>query len=943
MSAPDHYEGEPSDERWTPPRAGPQPRASVIVPTFNHADILPLCLNALLAQTLPPEAIEIIVVDDGSSDATPTVLADYAARFPRVRAFRQHNQGPAAARNLGAREAHGEFLLFTDDDCEPTPSWVEEMLRPFEEDPILVGVKGAYRTRQTGVVARFAQIEFETRYRKLERERYIDFVDSHAAAFRREIFLSLRGFDTRFPKANNEDTEFSYRVAAAGFKMAFNPKALVYHRHPDTLFRYLKVKFGRAYWRMIVYRAYPEKMRSDSYTPQTLKLQILLMLLAAMLGLGGVFYRPLWWGLPIIGLLFALSLMPFLVVLIDWPPLTRAWSLPASLGRRLARMPWLRALASCRLYDCVRNGLRAVGNVLHACAAVGFRILRPAVQGAVFPLLRCAWRSTWALVDGCSRVGRAIGRGLGEAVRATGRTVRARARAWAAGKMGIWTRARLRSLTQNRLFMAGAAIVMILLRGMAMAGGVLWAAVPHGNASNRFSQAAAVVLADILAVSFATALAYATKVFLLDHFFNAPDVPVGFAWHYLPFVVAIFLFAFYMGGLYRPSIRSSPVNEFVNLFKTVTLVGLVLAILIYLAGIRHTRLILVPTCFNAILLTLVFRSLVRRSFGRRAGNGREKTRTRMLIVGTGEMGRLVCRRLRRDRAEGYDVLGFVSQQPGESGTRIEGLDVLGSFDQLAELIDRLDVQDVFLASPMLTHDETLELVHRHGNKPGVRFHVVSNIFDLISTEIDLVGRLDMPVASLRNESAPLFDLLAKRAFDVTVSAGILILAMPLWLLIALAIRLETDGPALFRQERIGLRGRPFDILKFRTMFADTEKFQLSPSSRDDRRITRIGRFLRRTSLDEFPQLINVLKGEMSLVGPRPEMPFIVERYQPWERKRLDVKPGLTGLWQIMGRKDLPLHECLEYDFYYIKNRSLLMDLGILLKTIPVVFSGRGAF
>jgi lipopolysaccharide/colanic/teichoic acid biosynthesis glycosyltransferase len=142
---------------------------------------------------------------------------------------------------------------------------------------------------------------------------------------------------------------------------------------------------------------------------------------------------------------------------------------------------------------------------------------------------------------------------------------------------------------------------------------------------------------------------------------------------------------------------------------------------------------------------------------------------------------------------------------------------------------------------------------------------------------------------------------------------------------------------------VGLHGRHFTLLKFRTMKPDSGEYEVAPVSPDDSRITGLGRFLRKTSLDELPQLFNVLSGSMSLVGPRPEMPFIVEGYSDWQRRRLDVKPGLTGLWQIMGRKDLPLHENLEYDFYYIRNQSLMLDFAILIRTFTTVFLGRGAY
>ncbi|MBU0609988.1 MAG: sugar transferase, partial [Armatimonadetes bacterium] len=170
-----------------------------------------------------------------------------------------------------------------------------------------------------------------------------------------------------------------------------------------------------------------------------------------------------------------------------------------------------------------------------------------------------------------------------------------------------------------------------------------------------------------------------------------------------------------------------------------------------------------------------------------------------------------------------------------------------------------------------------------------------------------------------------------------------VLTGPLMLGIAVAIRRQTGAVALFRQRRVGLHGREFTMLKFRTMHSDADAYAPSPDAADDERITSVGRWLRRYSLDELPQLLNVLRGHMSIVGPRPEMPFLVEQYEPWQRRRLEALPGLTGLWQILGRKDLPLRDNLEYDFYYIRNQSLLLDLAILLRTIPIVILGKGAY
>ena len=185
--------------------------------------------------------------------------------------------------------------------------------------------------------------------------------------------------------------------------------------------------------------------------------------------------------------------------------------------------------------------------------------------------------------------------------------------------------------------------------------------------------------------------------------------------------------------------------------------------------------------------------------------------------------------------------------------------------------------------------------------------------------------------------------LVKRLCDIVAALLLLLLTAPLMAGIGLAIRRSTGEAALFLQRRVGYRGREFVMYKFRTMPSTAEAYALSPEAPNDARVTPVGRWLRKYSLDELPQLFNVLLGQMSIVGPRPEMPFVVAHYEPWQRQRLQAVPGMTGLWQILGRKDLPLRDNIEYDFYYIRNQSLLLDLAIFLRTVPIVLLGRGAY
>jgi len=212
-----------------------------------------------------------------------------------------------------------------------------------------------------------------------------------------------------------------------------------------------------------------------------------------------------------------------------------------------------------------------------------------------------------------------------------------------------------------------------------------------------------------------------------------------------------------------------------------------------------------------------------------------------------------------------------------------------------------------------------------------------HIQPLFTKQVELNFINGIPLLSFREIPQQLIRDTLKRCFDIIVSSLILLLTAPLWLAIAILIKLDSDGPVLFRQERIGKNGVPFFIYKFRTMFTNAPIFHSSPSASNDARITKAGRWLRKTSLDELPQFLNVLEGSMSLVGPRPEMGFIVNGYNELCRQRLRVKPGITGIWQISTDRTREIHEDISYDLFYVANRSLFLDVLILLRTIPALF------
>lgn len=531
-------------------------RASVIVPAHNAAGLLPGCLGALLSQKglAWGEDYEVIVVDDGSRDDTARVAAGLG-----VQVIVQPNAGPAAARNAGVRQARGAVVAFTDADCIPAGDWLVHLLEPFA-DPDVIGVKGVYRTNERGLTPRFVQCEYASKYARMLRQERIDFIDTYSAAYRRQVFVDHHGFDEIFPKPSVEDQEFSFRLARMGYRLVFQPLAAVYHRHDLNLREYAARKFGIGFWKAVMLNWLPEKTFSDSHTPFSQRLQLLLM--AAMI--------------------CALLLLPL------WQP--AAW-LTAALGGLL---------------------------LLSALPFLGFLA------------------------------------------------------------------------------------------------------------------------------------------------------------------------------------RSDP-----------------------------------PVLLAALPLLAV----------------------RALALGAG----LVC------------------------------------------------------------------------------------------------GILSPPKVIRRpRKGLSLLERSVKRAVDVVGASLGLLLSLPVMLILAAAIRLDSPGRVLFLQVRAGENGRPFRMVKLRSMVHDAEQ-RLDEVLKEnplrgpvykipgDARVTRVGRFMRRWSLDELPQFWNVLKGEMSLVGPRPEEMQVVNQYDDAQRQRLLVKPGMTGPMQVAGRGRLDMDDRLRLEMDYVEHYSLWSDLKILIRSLPAVIKGDGAF
>jgi len=314
----------------------------------------------------------------------------------------------------------------------------------------------------------------------------------------------------------------------------------------------------------------------------------------------------------------------------------------------------------------------------------------------------------------------------------------------------------------------------------------------------------------------------------------------------------------------------------------------------------------------------------------------------VLIYGTGETARRLQKKFVLVPTLGLNLIGFVSPTGDDVGRRIDRSEVLGSGDELDFLVRRYKVSEVFVATPE-AHEEDLMGIVETLERNGVVYHIVPRFYHIFSHKVRIETLDSIPLISRPDREPGLVQQAAKRVLDLVVATAVIVAGAPLFLIAAVLIKRESPGPVFFRQTRIGKDGAPFPMIKFRTMHVHLSGDAPKPKSHDDPRLTHIGRWLRRYSLDELPQVFNVLRGEMSIVGPRPEMPFIVDRYGPLERERLRAKPGLTGLWQISYARGEAIHENMEYDIYYIEHQSFLLDVVIIALTGFAVVKGTGAY
>jgi exopolysaccharide biosynthesis polyprenyl glycosylphosphotransferase len=466
--------------------------------------------------------------------------------------------------------------------------------------------------------------------------------------------------------------------------------------------------------------------------------------------------------------------------------------------------------------------------------------------------------------------------------------------------------------------------------------------------------ALALVLTDIVLINIAFAISYYIRYELQWIRTVAEAYYVPFR-EYIPVslvLTVILLIVFKAEGLYDQRRGTSWLDEIYTIF-TGTLVGI--AIMIFLFFLYradfYSRLIF----FYAFLLTGGVLSLSRlaerqiRDRLRRRGAGVD----RVLIVGAGEVGRAIMRSILARPELGYQPVGFVDDDHKKQESDIGPFKALGGTADLPAVLEQKAVNEVIISLPWMSHRKMLKII-ADSERQGVRARFVPDLLQMSLSQVDVDEINGIPLIGMKEPPLKGWRIAVKRLIDISIASVALVLLAPLLFLVAILIKLDSPGSIFFKQTRLGRGGKAFTCYKFRSMRQEAEKELLQLASlnetigpmfkiRNDPRRTRLGKVLRRFSLDELPQLFNVIRGDISLVGPRPPLPLEVEQYEDWHHDRLNIPSGITGLWQVMGRSDLTFDEMVMLDLFYAENWSLWLDFKIMLRTIPTVLFARGAY
>ncbi len=465
---------------------------------------------------------------------------------------------------------------------------------------------------------------------------------------------------------------------------------------------------------------------------------------------------------------------------------------------------------------------------------------------------------------------------------------------------------------------------------------------------NKKQEKILVLIADFLTINLATAVYFVLRV--QTGWFRLMITPEFFAPMAAIYIYWLIIFTFV--GMYRTWFAASRFDEISTLFKA-SFVGIFILFFLvfiddYFHGVASNTRILIFIYWGMFLFFVGTGRLFVRSFQRRLllkGIGRKNA----LIVGFNPKAYDVQQQILQHRALGVDVIGFLSIRNEDIGKDFNGIKVVGHVNDIQEQIDRQNVKEIIISLEKDDHDILIDLMAKCEPK-NVGLKIVPDLYEILSGQARTMQIYGIPLIDIMPQLMPEWEKKLKRLLDIAVSLIILVITFPVTFLTSIAIKIDSPGPVFFKQERSGLNGKSFMIYKFRSMRQDAEKLT-GPmwSTKDDPRITRVGKFIRKVRIDEIPQMLNVLKGEMSIVGPRPERPYFVDMLAkeiPYYKRRLKVRPGITGWAQVKHKYDESIEDVkvkLRYDLFYIENMSLRMDFKILFRTIFVVLFGKGHY
>ncbi len=447
---------------------------------------------------------------------------------------------------------------------------------------------------------------------------------------------------------------------------------------------------------------------------------------------------------------------------------------------------------------------------------------------------------------------------------------------------------------------------------------------------------------DFIVISFAIMFSYKFyRILGMGHYVFYERVQI------IPysFLISLFtVFVMYIFGTYKRTSSLLNVEEIKNTISGITFSFLLMMGIMVFGQINLSRYVLLFSYIFSLIVLIIEKTFFYHFLTRT--NHINGLNRKIMIYGAGELGNTLYREIANSPKLGLSPVGFIDvdlikhkmicYKSGFDSSK--GISVLGTGNDIKKLREVFCFDEVYVAMSNVDSTTLTDLLHKL-KQVDVKVWFVPNLYNFFIRNIKLQQIGQIPLIQEGGEPSPKLYLCVKRYIDLFLGIICLVLLWPLFVFIALGIKIDSRGPVFFKHKRIGLTGKVFEMYKFRTMFTDVNPYAVNPLETDDPRIARLGKYLRKTSLDELPQIINVLKGDMSFVGPRPEMPFIVVEYNEFHKERLKVKPGITGLWQLSGDRKKAIHENMDYDLFYIRNVSFFLDVAILLETFIFAFKG----